>query len=91
MTESPPDDLDIESAMPHVVKVAIAAGVAIGLTGFSLLLYASDFWSTPVPTGQGEPQVAAHVEAPVPQAPTRDFAQRVAEWAFGPPQQEMSP
>lgn len=79
--------------MPHVVKVAIAAGVVIGLTGFSLLLYASDFWSasTPAPQSSTQLEMPQKEDNPLPEAPTRDFAQRVAEWAFGPPQQVDQP
>lgn len=76
-----------ESFITPAVRVAVMFGVVIGLTGFALLLYAVDFWSSPLPPRQDVPAVATQdSEPPSTAAQTMEFAERAVYWMFGPPE-----
>lgn len=76
-----------ESFTHHVVRVALILGVVIGIGGFSLLLYISDFWSSggAIPAQPGV-TVEHQDDGPPVSNENADFAQRAASWVFGAPQ-----
>jgi hypothetical protein len=71
----------------HVLRVALALGLVLGLILFSALLYVSDFGENPDASRPSIPAAATPVEsAPEPDATEADLARRGLEWLFGPVQ-----
>lgn len=79
-----------ESFIHHVVRVALILGLVAGLAGFALLLYASDFWSSPSKPQPAESVPAASGAAPQLQV-SRNFGERAVIWMFGEPEPEAQP